>query len=104
MRRTWTATASIRGWATTLWHLVTHLEGTDPYTRYEQVNRWQAKQILYLVNKLQALKEADGSSVMDNTVIVWGSEVGRGWTHDPRDVAWTLIGKGQGYFDTGKYV
>ena len=37
-------------------------------------------------------------------VIVWASEVGRGWSHDPRDVAWHLIGKGQGYFDAGQYL
>lgn len=87
-----------------VWHKITHKEGKDPLVRYEQTNRWQAQQVLYLAKKLQSLKEADGTSVLDNTVIVWASELGRGWTHDPHDVAWHLIGKGQGYFDTGKYI
>ncbi len=88
----------------TIWHLITHQMGTDPLQRIQDTNLWQAAQLLYLVQKLKGLQEADGSSVMDNTVIVWTSEIGRGWTHDPRDVAWHLIGKGQGYFDTGKYI
>jgi hypothetical protein len=88
----------------TIWHQITHQMGHNPLVRYEETNRWYAKQVLQLVNKLKALTEADGSSVFDNTVIVWASELGRGWTHDPRDVAWHLIGKGQGFFDSGRYL
>lgn len=86
------------------WHEITHLEGEDAHGRIEGANRWALRQLAYLVSKLQNMREADGSSVFDNTTIVWTSEIGRGWSHDTNDVAWTLVGDGGGYFDTGKYI
>ncbi|MDQ3036538.1 MAG: DUF1552 domain-containing protein [Myxococcota bacterium] len=85
------------------WHDITHLSGTDPHDRIEAANRWAVDQMMYLVNRLRGMREADGTSVFDSTTIVWASEIGNGWTHDTNDVAWTII-DGSGYFDTGRYV
>lgn len=85
-------------------HTLSHLEGTNPNDKIEQMDRWRAQQIMGLVARLQAMTEPDGSSIFDNTTILWTSEVGRGWTHDYEDVAWNIIGNGQGYFKTGRYV
>lgn len=85
-------------------HTLSHLDGTNPNDKIVQMDRWRAQQIMGLVARLQAIKEADGSSLFDNTTILWSSEIGRGWTHDYDDVAWNIIGNGQGYFKTGRYV
>ena len=87
-----------------IFHQISHREGVAPEDKLQQTDRWRAQQIMYLVSKLQAMKEADGSSVFDNTTILWASEVGRGWSHDYKDVAWNIIGDGQGYFKTGRYM
>lgn len=87
-----------------IFHQISHREGPTPLDRIQQADRWRAQQIMYLVRKLQSMKEADGSTVFDNTTILWTSEIGRGWTHDYREPAWNIIGNGQGYFKTGQYL
>jgi hypothetical protein len=87
-----------------IYHQISHLEGDTPEDKLEQADRWRAQQIMYLVGKLQSLKEADGSTVFDNTTILWTSEVGRGWSHDYAEPAWNIIGTGQGYFEGGRYL
>lgn len=87
-----------------IWHQITHLEGPTPEDNIEKTNRWYAQQVLALASKLNGMLEADGSTVLDNTAIVWVSEVSQGWTHSSTDMPWAIIGGGQGYFDTGKYI
>lgn len=87
-----------------IFHQISHREGDTPEDKIVAADRWRAQQIMYLVSKLQSMKEADGSTVFDNTTILWASEIGRGWSHDYKDVAWHIIGNGQGYFQTGRYV
>ena len=38
-----------------------------------------AEQVARLVSTLEATPDTDGRSVMDNTLIVWGSELANGW-------------------------
>lgn len=87
-----------------IFHQISHLEGDTPEDKLEQTDRWRAQQIMYLVKRLQDLKEADGSSVFDNTTILWTSEIGRGYSHDYASPVWNIIGDGQGYFKTGRYM
>ena len=51
----------------------TAAEAMTDYTRYH------AQQIAKLVSILEAIPDVDGGSVMDNTLIVWGNEMGDGW-------------------------
>jgi hypothetical protein len=48
------------------------------------------------------MPEGEGS-VLDNTAMMWASEVGSGWTHSHMDVVYTLVG-GRSYFKTGRYL
>ena len=47
---------------------------------------WHAEQIGYLMTRMSTIMEADGSSMLDNTLIVWCSEIARGNTHSHRDM------------------
>ena len=58
---------------------------------------------MYLVNGLHAIKDADGSSALDNSLIYWGHESGFS-THDPWALPIVMAGKASGYFKTGMYV
>ncbi len=60
-----------------------------------------ARQIARLVSVLESTPDVDGRSVMDNTLIVWGSELGDGW-HGYRHYCPVLIG-GDWHFETGRY-
>lgn len=85
------------------YHTLSHLVGNNAADQLEQADRWRAQQIMGLVKRLQSMKEVDGSTVFDNTTILWASEIGRGWVHDYDDVVFTIVGGG-GYFDTGRYL
>jgi hypothetical protein len=59
-------------------------------------------QVARLVSLLESIPDIDGRSVMDNTLIVWGSELGDGW-HGYEHWCPVLIG-GDWHFPTGRYV
>ena len=61
-----------------------------------------ARQIARLVSTLEAVPDAGGGSVMDNTLVVWGSELGDGW-HGYARYNPVLIG-GSWAFRTGRYL
>ena len=61
-----------------------------------------ARQVARLVSTLEAIPDAGGGSVMDNTLIVWGSELGDGW-HGYSHYNPVLIG-GSWAFRTGRYL
>ena len=72
-------------------------------SKLEALGRFQAGVIADLVAKLQAMPDVEGS-VFDNTAIVWMSEIGNSWSHDTNSIAMSVIGNGQGYFNSGRYV
>ncbi len=64
--------------------------------------RYHGGQVARLVDTLEAIPDAGGGSLMDNTLIVWGSELGDGW-HGYRNYCPVLIG-GSWAFNTGRYM
>jgi len=59
------------------------------------------EQVARLVSLLENIPDIDGRTVMDNTLIVWGSELADGW-HGYRHYCPVIIG-GDWHFSTGKY-
>jgi hypothetical protein len=67
------------------------------------INRWYATQLAYLAEKLDGLPEGDGS-VLDNSVILWTSEVAVGNTHSYSGIPMVLVGSAGGALRTGRHV
>jgi hypothetical protein len=66
----------------------------------QAIDRWYVEQFAYLVQKLQAVRDGDGS-LLDQCIVVYGctnsSGTGNGWPgHSLKDVACILAGKGGG--------
>jgi len=61
-----------------------------------------AEQVARLVSLLESIPEGDGTSVMDNTLILWGSELADGW-HGYRTYCPVILG-GSWHFNLGRYV
>ncbi len=61
-----------------------------------------AEQVSRLVTLLEATPDTDGRSVMDNTLIVWGSELANGW-HGYQHYCPVILG-GEWHFRAGRYV
>ncbi len=83
---------------------IAHYIYDDPakYAAMTDYAEHHARQVARLVSALEAIPEGDGGSVMDHTLIVWGSELGDGW-HGYRHYCPVLIG-GEWAFRTGRYL
>jgi hypothetical protein len=68
------------------------------------VNAWYAQQLAYLAQALLATPDVDGKSVLDNTVIYWGSEVGWAYTHSFLNLRAFFLGSCGGALKTGVHV
>jgi hypothetical protein len=67
----------------------------DKLTR---INEWYCSQLAYLAKRLAETPEPDGSgSLLDNTLIVWTNELGKGNTHTLDDIPFVLVGNGAGF-------
>jgi hypothetical protein len=81
-------------------HAVSHTKNIPPL---EKINRFYVERFGYLLGKLKAMKEGD-RTVLDNSIIYFGSEFGDGFVHDHRKVALLVAGKGGGRWKTGLHV
>jgi hypothetical protein len=76
------------------------------YTNLAQqlaIDNWYAKQVAYLAQKLASLTGANGT-LLDQTVICWGSELDMGAAHNHDDTPFVLVGGGNGKLKTNQMV
>ena len=69
-----------------------------------KVDRFHMEQYVYLLEKMEAIEEADGSSLLDNTLFTYGSGLGDGSTHQYNDLPIIVAGSGGGKFKTGRHI
>lgn len=63
-----------------------------------RINHWFCEQLAYLVRRLQETPEPDGSgSLLDNTLVVWGNELGKGNSHTRNDLPFVMVGGCEGF-------
>jgi len=84
-------------------HELSHDTGTVAQRQLTYINTWYATQLSSLIDTLKAIPEGSGS-VFDNTLIVWGNELGEGASHTVNDIPFVLAGKLGGALRTGRYV
>jgi hypothetical protein len=86
-------------------HVMSHAGDSDATAQENltKINVWYAEQLAYLLGKLASYKEGDGT-LLDNTVVLWCNEVGKGNNHAHRDLPFLLAGSCGGHFRTGRFV
>jgi Protein of unknown function (DUF1552) len=62
-----------------------------------------AKQFAKLLGYLAAIPEADGTSVLSHTIVLWCGEIAEG-NHDLHMLPWLIAGQGGGSISTGRYL
>jgi hypothetical protein len=64
----------------------------DKLTR---INKWYAEQMAYLAKRLAETPEpGGGGSMLDNTLIIWTNELGKGNSHTLDNIPFVLVGNG----------
>jgi hypothetical protein len=71
--------------------------------RIRSINRFHVAQLAYLLEKLKATSDGDGS-LLDHSMIVYGSGISDGNMHRHDDLPILLAGKGAGTIKTGRHV
>lgn len=59
-----------------------------------KVDRFHMQQFAYMVDKLDSIDQADGSTLLDNTLLTYGSGLGDGSTHQYNDLPIIVAGGG----------
>lgn len=67
------------------------------------IDRWFAGEYVYLLDKLKAYDEGNGT-LLDNSVVLWINELSDGKAHDFRDIPCVIAGSGGGRLKQGQYV
>jgi uncharacterized protein DUF1552 len=73
----------------------------DKLTR---INTWYASQLGYLLGKLAAVQETDGTRLLDSTLLLWSNELGKGNEHSRQRAPYVLAGKAGGALRTGRFL
>jgi hypothetical protein len=80
-----------------------HSKNPDKLRQYHLINRWHIEQYAYLLRKLRDMKEGEGS-VLDNSMILFGSALSDGNSHNPHKLPLVLGGRGGGRLATGQHL
>jgi hypothetical protein len=80
-----------------------HGNDEDKLRQYYLITRWHVEQYAYLLGKLAAMQEGE-STVLDNSMILFGSALSDGNSHNPHRMPLILAGKGGGRLNTGQYL
>lgn len=73
-------------------HTLSHDSGGPAQATLAQLYTWYAGRVAYLLDRLAAIPDSDGRSVLDNTLVIWGSELGQAWNHDIDNVPFVFAG------------
>ena len=69
-----------------------------------KINAFHMEQFAYLVGKMKAVKEPNGTSLLDSVMLVYGSGNGDGNRHNHDELPILLVGKGGGTVESGRHV
>ena len=85
-------------------HPVTHHRG-DPalIEKVTKINCFHAEQFAYFLGKLKATRDGEGS-LLDRTMIVYGSAIADGNAHSHNDLPVLVAGHGDGSIKGGRYL
>jgi hypothetical protein len=80
-----------------------HQRDAEKMRQYQLINRWHVEQYGYLLRKLQGMQEGD-KTVLDNSMILFGSGFRDGQEHDPHNLPIVVAGRAGGRLDTGQHL
>lgn len=86
-------------------HVISHdfsSSGTN-FTAYNKIQTWYAQQFAYFLAKLDSYKEGE-RSLLDNSIVLWATEIGESTTHDLTMMPYVLAGSAGGKIRAGRFL
>ena len=78
-----------------------HRNELERLSQYEAIINWHVRQTAYFLTRMSNLDEG-GSSLLDNSMVMFGSSLRDGNTHDPSNLPLVLAGRGKGSLRPGR--
>lgn len=86
-------------------HNLSHSGNTpDIVTKHKGIVRWYMDQIAYFLGALDGFDDGTGATLLDDSVIYIGSDVGDGWAHAHGDLTAMIAGGGAGALNPGRLI
>ena len=85
-------------------HELSH-HANDPVKnrKIREIDRYHISILAYMVEKMMSIEEANGSTLLDNSMILYGSGISDGDRHDHINLPVLLVGKGGGTMKAGQH-
>lgn len=84
-------------------HLMSH-EQAEYGQQLLEIDRFHMEQFAYLIRRMDAIVESDGSTLLDNTIFTYGSGLGDGATHQYNDLPIVVAGSAAGQLRSGGHL
>ena len=84
-------------------HISHHKNEAALLEQYQKINQWHVAQYAYMLEKMKAIKEGEGT-LLDNSMVLFGSGMRDGNKHDPKNLPIILAGRGGGTLATGRHL
>ncbi len=81
-----------------------HQEREERITSYAQINKYHVGMVPYFLDKLKGLKDSDGSSLLENTLVLYGSPMGNSNVHNHKRCPLFLVGHAGGRVKGGVHI
>ena len=81
-----------------------HGRNKDKLAQIQKIDQFHVEQFAYFLKRLAEVKEADGRSILDNSMVLFGCGIGDGDRHNHNDLPVLLAGRGGGTITPGRHV
>jgi hypothetical protein len=70
-------------------------DNAEAVEKLTRINKWYCEQLAYLTKRLAETPEPGGQgTLLDNTLILWTNELGKGNSHTLNNIPWVVVGNG----------
>lgn len=80
-----------------------HQDDADKIAKLAKINLFHMERLAYLLNKMKSVTEGSGT-LLENTMLVYGSGISDGNRHNHEDLPILLVGSGGGTIRSGRHV
>jgi hypothetical protein len=86
-------------------HDLSHHRGdADKHAKLQKINQFHVSQLAYLLERLKATPDVMGGSLLDQSMVCYGSAISDGNRHNNENLPLLLAGGGGGTIDAGRHI
>ncbi|MEM7233144.1 MAG: DUF1552 domain-containing protein, partial [Planctomycetota bacterium] len=85
-------------------HNMTHNQKGNGYKELQKIDIFHLQQWAYMIERMKSVKESDGSSLYDNSIMTYGAGLGDGATHQFFDLPMVVAGRAGGQIKQGRFI